>query len=74
MLRFLSPICPKQKRVWLFFKSAATQATLQVANYERHAIVDACHRTNDGQEHKVIWCAGSERDTIFHLGVTACRG
>ena len=33
----------------------------------------ACHRTIDGQEHKIIWLAGPERDTIFHLPVTACR-
>ena len=35
--------------------------------------MDACHRTNDGQEHKIIWRAGPERDTVFHLPVTACR-
>ena len=33
----------------------------------------AYHRTNDGQEHKIIWRAGLERDTIFHLRVTTCR-
>ena len=33
----------------------------------------ACHRTSDGQEHKIIWPAGPERDRIFHLRVTACR-
>ena len=38
-----------------------------------HAIVRACHRTSDGQEHKIIWHAGPERDMIFHLHVTACR-
>ena len=34
----------------------------------------ACHRTSDEQEHKIIWCAGPERDMIFHLRVrvTAC--
>ena len=32
----------------------------------------ACHRTSDGQEHKIIWRAGLEQDTIFHLCVTAC--
>ena len=35
--------------------------------------MDACHRTNDGQEHKIIWRAGPEQDTIFYLRVTACR-
>ena len=33
--------------------------------------MDACHRTNDGQEHKIIWRAGP--DKIFYLRVTACR-
>ena len=35
--------------------------------------MDACHRTSDGQEHKIIWRAGPEQDTIFYLRVTACR-
>ena len=39
----------------------------------KDAIEGACHRTIDGQEHKTIWLAGPERDTIFHLRVTACR-
>ena len=33
----------------------------------------ACHRTIDGQEHKICWRAGPEQDKIFHLRVTACR-
>ena len=37
------------------------------------AIVSACHRTSDRQEHEIIWPAGPERDMIFHLHVTACR-
>ena len=32
-----------------------------------------CHCTSDGQEHKIIWRAGPERERIFHLRVTACR-
>ena len=47
--------------------------TLCVAGYAKDAIVGACHRTSDGQEHKIIWLAGPERDTIFHLRVTTCR-
>ena len=47
--------------------------TLRVAGYVKDAIVGAYHRTSDGQEHKIIWRAGLERDTIFHLRVTACR-
>ena len=35
--------------------------------------MDACHRTSDEQEHKTIWRAGPEQDTIFYLRVTACR-
>ena len=35
--------------------------------------MDACHRTSDGQEHKMIWRAGPEQDRIFYLRVTACR-
>ena len=34
----------------------------------------ACHRTSNRQEHKIIRRAEPERDTIFHLRVTACRG
>ena len=45
--------------------------TLCVAGYAKDAIVGAYHRTNDGQEHKIIWRAGLEQDTIFHLRVTA---
>ena len=47
--------------------------TLYVAGYAKDAIVGACHRTSDGQEHKIIRLAGLERDTIFHLRVTACK-
>ena len=54
-------------------KAAAGQDTQRVAGYAKDAIVDACHRTNDGQEHKIIWRAGPEQDTIFYLRVTACR-
>ena len=43
------------------------------SGHSKDAIVGACHRTNDGQEHKIIWRAGPERDRIFHLRVTACR-
>ena len=47
----------------------------RIAGYAKDAIVSACHRTSDRQEHKIIWRAGPERHTIFHLGlrVTACR-
>ena len=47
--------------------------TLCVAGYAKDAIVGAYHRTSDEQEHKIIGGAGLERDTIFHLRVTACR-
>ena len=43
------------------------------AGYAKDAIVGACHCTSDGQEHKIIWRAGPERERIFHLRVTACR-
>ena len=33
----------------------------------------ACHRTIDGQEHKISCRAGPEQDTIFHLRVAVCR-
>ena len=39
--------------------------TLCIAGYAKDAIVGACHRTSDGQEHKIIWLAGPERDTIL---------
>ena len=47
--------------------------TLCVARYAKDAIVGACLLTIDGQEHKIIWLAGPEREMIFHLRVTACR-
>ena len=47
--------------------------TLCVAGYAKDTIVGAYYRTSDGQEHKIIWRAGLEQDTIFHLRVTACR-
>ena len=34
--------------------------TLCVAGYAKNAIVGACHRTSDRQEHKIIWLAGPE--------------
>ena len=47
--------------------------TLWVAGYAKDAIVGACHRTIDGQEHKISWRAGPVQDKIFQLCVTACR-
>ena len=47
--------------------------TLWVAGYAKNAIVGACHRTIDRQEHKISWRAGPEQDKIFYLRVTACR-
>ena len=46
----------------------------RAVRYVRHATVGACRRTTNRQEHKIIQCAEPERDTIFHLHVTACRG
>ena len=54
-------------------KTAVGRGTSNVAGYAKDAFVDACHRTSDGQEHKIIWRAGPEQDTIFYLRVTACR-
>ena len=56
----------------VFFKTAATQTTASCTQRE------ACHcvrlpSTSDGQEHKIIWDAGPERNAIFHLRDTACR-
>ena len=62
-------------RIFLEIVKATAGRTLRVAGYAKDAIVDACHRTNDGQEHKIIWRAGPEleQNTIFYLRVTACR-
>ena len=60
-------------RNFLEIVKAAAGRTLRVAGYAKDAIVGACHRTNDGQEYKIIWRAGPEQDTIFYLRVTACR-
>ena len=46
----------------------------RAARYVRHATVGACRRTSNRQEHKIIQRAEPERDTIFHLHVTACSG
>ena len=47
--------------------------TLCVAGYAKDAIVGAYHRTSDGQEHKIIWRAGLERDTITCHSVQRAR-
>ena len=61
--------------IFLEIVKAAAQlvGTLWVAGYAKDAIVGACHRTIDRQEHKISWRAGSEQDKIFHLRVTAGR-
>ena len=61
--------------IFLEIVKAAAQlvGTLWVAGYVKDAIVGACHRTIDRQEHKISWRAGPEQDKIFHLRVTACR-
>ena len=46
-------------------KAAAGQDTQSCRLYAKDAIVDACHRTNDGQEHKIIWRAGPEQDFLL---------
>ena len=53
--------------------AALLVVTLWVAGYAKDAIVGACHRTINGQEHKNSWRAGPEQDEIFYLRVTACR-
>ena len=62
-----------QKRIEPEIKKLLQAGTLCVAGYAKDAMVGACHRTSDGQEHKIIWLAGPERDTIFHLRVAVCR-
>ena len=70
----------RTRHILIFLEIVTTTAklllqvwTLCVAGYAKDAIVGAYHRTSNGQKHKIIWCAGLERDTIFHLRVTACR-
>ena len=58
-------------RIFSRCKSCCWSGHSRVAGYAKDAIVDPCHRTNDGQEHKIIWRAGPEQD--FYLRVTACR-
>ena len=57
----------------IVLKKLLLVGTLCVAGYANDAIVGACLRTSDMQEHKIIWHAGPEQDTIFHLRVIACR-
>ena len=53
-------------------KAAATGATASyILRYERHEVLDACHRTSGRQEHMIIQRAGPKRDTILNLRVTA---
>ena len=49
----------------MYTKKLLLVRTLRVAGYAKDAIVDACHRTNDGQEHKIIWRAGPEQDFLL---------
>ena len=74
-LRVVSKIiaCVQRSRCHRNFLEMLLVRTLRVAGYAKDAIVDACHRTNNGQDHKIIWRAGPEQDKIFYLGVTACR-
>ena len=51
--------------------AAAGLDTALIAGYAKDATVGAYHRTSDWQDHKIIGRAGLERDTIFHLRVTA---
>ena len=62
----------KMAIIFLEVVKAAGHSALQ-AIYAKDVIVGACHCTSDGQEHKIIWRAGPERERIFHLRVTACR-
>ena len=56
----------------IIVKAAAGLDTLRCRLRERcHCGCLLC--TIDGQEHKIIRRAGPERDTNFHLPVTACR-
>ena len=57
----------------IFLEIVKAVWTLCVTGYAKDAIVSTCHRTSDGQEHKIIWCPGPERDKIFHLRVTAYK-
>ena len=53
----------------LTFFCCCTSGHSELQHYEKYAIVDACHRTSDGQEHRIKH-AGPERDTILNLRVT----
>ena len=55
-----------------FHRNGLEMLQVWTLGYAKDAIVGACHCTSDGQEHKIIWRAGPERERIFHLRVTAC--
>ena len=57
--------CISASRVYVRPNHAAGRVDTQ-AGYAKDAIVAACHRTTDGQEHTIIWRAEPEQDTIFH--------
>ena len=75
ILRFYVSVCPSVRsgNGRVFSLKLFILGLQRAARYVRHAIVDACRRTSNGQEHKIIRRAEPERDTIFHLHVTACR-
>ena len=54
------PAGPEMAIIFLESCCCVLVGALSVAGYAKDAIVDACHRTNDGQEHKIIWHAGPE--------------
>ena len=77
-VRFSFHVYRTRHNILIFLEIVKTTAklllqvwTLCVAGYAKDAIVGAYHCTSNGQEHKIIWGAGLERDTIFHLRVTA---
>ena len=59
--------CTEMAIIFLEIAKLLQVRTLCFASYAKDTIVGACHRTSDGQEHKII---GSEQDTIFDLRVS----
>ena len=56
--------------IFLDIVKAAAAAKVWTLGYAKDTIVGTYHRASDGQEHKIIWRAGLERDTIFFTYVS----
>ena len=72
-VRFSFQLSQKWPAILIYLEKAAAGLDTLRCRLREGPVVGACHRTINGQEHKIVCRAGPEQDTIFHLRVTACR-